>query len=443
MTRPANQGYRRDLNLSETEDELVVIDNLGGAGIHKDLRLIQNNLRNTSVIGFSTITSDRFFNTGITHVIQITKLETVNTEEERSFTIELDNPHHIDLGHQVEIRNIKINDSNNNSTLNGFHYVSEVLSDEGTGENGRKYKFILPTDYIFDNPKVKVGSTKVRITPKDDFVFTNDDVVGLSTNVTFKTVDPDGATGTVTLNKGTDYYVCNSDGLSQFKLSYFPSKYSSADGTQVGIQTINASEIDYTLKVYSFTFIRKDIVIQDNLINFIKPEEEFVSDDDTAFRFFRSVDDEETTGSLNSTFNLSRILISDTKSKMKKRYEKKKDITSTKDIKYEGTVIVDDPDNYNNNETFVGNNKAGVFIGGTRAFSADNNPWDDEDPDASNALVTKSEQVSISEIVFDSDIRIDGLGSDIGTVDTTAGAYTHKVPIVVNGETYFLLVVAN
>ena len=49
-----NQGYRRDLNLSETESEAEAINNLGGAGISDDLRFIQNNLRNTSKIGFST-----------------------------------------------------------------------------------------------------------------------------------------------------------------------------------------------------------------------------------------------------------------------------------------------------------------------------------------------------------------------------------------------------
>ena len=38
-----NQGYRRDLNLSETVSEAEAINNLGGAGISDDLRLIQNN----------------------------------------------------------------------------------------------------------------------------------------------------------------------------------------------------------------------------------------------------------------------------------------------------------------------------------------------------------------------------------------------------------------
>ena len=40
----SNQGYRRDLNLSETENEEQAISNLMGTGIDADLRYLQNNL---------------------------------------------------------------------------------------------------------------------------------------------------------------------------------------------------------------------------------------------------------------------------------------------------------------------------------------------------------------------------------------------------------------
>ena len=38
-----NQGYRRDLNLSETTDDEKALDNLMGTGISNDLRYLQNN----------------------------------------------------------------------------------------------------------------------------------------------------------------------------------------------------------------------------------------------------------------------------------------------------------------------------------------------------------------------------------------------------------------
>ena len=448
-----DQGYRRDLNLGETENEIQVINNLGGAGIADDLRLIQNNLRNTSKIGFCTIT-DGFFNTGISTVIQISGLSKTtqtsfgqggSTSSLIDFTIELDPPQYIEAGHQVEIRNILKSTSDiNPSVLNGFYYVNQVIND------GQQYKFELPDEFSLgsEDPAVvanqTLGFSTVRITPRDSFTFTKDDVVGLSSDVTFT-----GA-GATTLTKGRDYYVCDSDGLSKFKLSYFPSGYSSNDGSQVGIQTIDVTGIDYASSpTQFFTFIRKNIVTQENLLNFIRPDTGTEGADESGgFRFFRSADDPDVSGGLNEVFNGTGDILDVTRFQLNSRYEKTKSISSTKDIKYEGAVIIKDPDGYNAGEIPVGTDiSPGVFIAGTRAFSADNNPWTDEDENnaggVANALVTKSFQVRVNEIVFEDDIRIDGLGSDIGTVNTTAGAYTHKVPIVVNGETYFLLLVAN
>ena len=57
----ANQGYRRDLNLSETENEEKAISNLMGTGIDVDLRYLQNNLRNVSKIPFNNVDSAGFF----------------------------------------------------------------------------------------------------------------------------------------------------------------------------------------------------------------------------------------------------------------------------------------------------------------------------------------------------------------------------------------------
>ena len=451
-----DQGYRRDLNLGETENEIQVINNLGGAGIADDLRLIQNNLRNTSKIGFCTIT-DGFFNTGISTVIQISGLSKTtqtafgqggSTSSLIDFTIELDPPQYIEAGHQVEIRNILKSTSDiNPSVLNGFYYVNQVIND------GQQYKFELPDEFSLgsEDPVVvanpTLGFSTVRITPRDSFTFTKDDVVGLSSDVTFT-----GA-GATTLTKGRDYYVCDSDGLSKFKLSYFPSGYSSNDGSQVGIQTIDVTGIDYASSpTQFFTFIRKNIVTQENLLNFVRPDTgNDGADESGGFRFFRSADDPDVSGGLNEIFNGTGEILDTTRFQLNSRYEKTKSISSTKDIKYEGAVIIKDPDGYNAGEIPVGTDiSPGVFIAGTRAFSADNNPWTDEDEivnpgtGVANALVTKSFQVSVNEIVFEDAIRIDGLGSDIGTLTgKNAGDYTHKVPVVVNGETYFLLLVAN
>jgi len=470
-----NQGYRRDLNLSETESEAEAINNLGGAGISDDLRIIQNNLRNTSKIGFSTI-SNGFFKTGSSTVVKITGITTIteviqaDTQDTPDFYkltnlhIELDAPLFIDSGHQVEIRNIqKSNTDSSDSILNGFRYVGIASAIDGV--DGALYDFELPDTLVIDGETegngfdlkgevpVISGSSTVRITPRDDFVFTKDDVVGLSTDVKFLVSDP--GVGSTTLIAGRDYYVCDSDGLSQFKLSYYPSDFDNTEnqGTQVGIQTINVTGIDYTspsdVEKRSFTFIRKDVVTQENLINFIQPDVD--TEEEGGFRLFRTIDDPDISETLNGIFEVSNTILDDTRFDLSKRYQINKDIASTKDVKYEGVVIVKDPDQFNSGTTAVNSDDSpGVFIAGTRAFSSDNNPWTDEDEllnpgtGTENALVTRSEQIGIGEVKFADAIRIDGLGSDKGTLtNTKAGDYTHKLPVVINGETYFLLMVAN
>jgi len=470
-----NQGYRRDLNLSETESEAEAINNLGGAGISDDLRIIQNNLRNTSKIGFSTI-SNGFFKTGSSTVVKITGITTIteviqaDTQDTPDFYkltnlhIELDAPLFIDSGHQVEIRNIqKSNTDSSDSILNGFRYVGIASAIDGV--DGALYDFELPDTLVIDGETegngfdlkgevpVISGLSTVRITPRDDFVFTKDDVVGLSTDVKFLVSDP--GVGSTTLIAGRDYYVCDSDGLSQFKLSYYPSDFDNTEnqGTQVGIQTINVTGIDYTspsdVEKRSFTFIRKDVVTQENLINFIQPDVD--TEEEGGFRLFRTIDDPDISETLNGIFEVSNTILDDTRFDLSKRYQINKDIASTKDVKYEGVVIVKDPDQFNSGTTAVNSDDSpGVFIAGTRAFSSDNNPWTDEDEllnpgtGTENALVTRSEQIGIGEVKFADAIRIDGLGSDKGTLtNTKAGDYTHKLPVVINGETYFLLMVAN
>ena len=155
----SNQGYRRDLNLSETESEAEAINNLGGAGISDDLRFIQNNLRNTSKIGFSTI-GNEFFKTGTSTVVKITGITTItqviqaDTQDTpdfyklTGFNIELDAPLFIDSGHQIEIRNIqKSSTDSSDSILNGFHYVGITSAIDGVDGASVSYTHLtLPTN---------------------------------------------------------------------------------------------------------------------------------------------------------------------------------------------------------------------------------------------------------------------------------------------------------
>ena len=80
----ANQGYRRDLDLLETPNYFTAIDNLGGVGISFDLQIIQNNLRNISTAGFSTLT-DGFFDFGTTSNFVFTNDDPIKFDTSVSF----------------------------------------------------------------------------------------------------------------------------------------------------------------------------------------------------------------------------------------------------------------------------------------------------------------------------------------------------------------------
>jgi hypothetical protein len=299
-----NQGFRRDLNLDETANETVAINNLAGAGIADDLRVIQNNLRNISTLSCDTVS-------------------------------------------------------------NGF------------------FSF-----------------------PNNEFVFTDDDIVEISANVTI---------GETNLTSNTEYFICNSNTETQFKLSTTPST--------IGINTIIPSDV--SVFPIEITFIRKDAVTQDNIINFIQPQFQ-----DENFSYLDG-------NSLNRTF--SSVLSQNETAKffISRKYRADEDRTTGEDLNYEGTVSISDPVSLNVNSTGLSSSKSpGVYIGDTRAFSSDNNPWSEDIPTSS--LLTNSTEVSIGELNFANNITIEG----ITTTSITSGlatSFTHKLPVVINGETYYLL----
>ena len=295
-----NQGFRKDLNLAENTNDTTSINNLAGAGIADDLRIIQNNLRNISILFCDTVT-DWFF----------------------SF-------------------------------------------------------------------------------PNNEFVFTDDDIVGVSTNVTI---------GATTLTFGAEYFICNSNGETQFKLSTTPST--------VGINTIIISDVTGI----AVTFVRKDPVTQDNIVNYIQPQYQ-----DENFSYLSGTNINSALRGVSSQNETARFFIT-------QKYRSDEDRTTSKDLNYEGTVSISDPVNLNVNSAGLSNAKSpGIYIGDTRAFSSDNNPWSED----TSALLTNSTEVSIGELNFANNITIEGITATSAT-SVLATTFTHKLPVVINGETYYLL----
>ena len=300
-----NQGLRKDLNLAEIPIDAQALNNLAGEGIAGDLRILSNNLRNTSSIAY-------------------------------------------------------------NSNLNGF--------------------FTFPES--------------------QQAVFTNDDVVSVGTTVSF---------ASTTLQPSVEYFICNSDGESQFKISLTPST------SDVGLSTITISG---TPSPAAFNIIRKNPVHKENLINFIEPE---VQD---AIGEFSWIDN------LNASFDESGSNIDSARYFIEKKYQNGRDLSNDRDIKYEGSVTISDPANLNANKVGLDDPKSpGVFIGDTRAFSSNDQPW----TETGTSIETSSETVSIGELTFNGDVKIEGLNVENQSSNVGIKSYTHKLPVVIDGTTYFIL----
>ena len=247
--------------------------------------------------------------------------------------------------------------------------------------------------------------------------------------------------GTTILSPNTDYYVSDSDGLSKFKLSRTPSTFIAVDSinTNVGFNTITIAG-GASLTPDNFQFNRKDPVHQQQIINYIQPD---IQDDEFAYL----------DGSVNDVMDSTQANIETAEYFMGKKYRGDSDTTTTDPIAFEGSVVVNDPNNYNNVASNITNNNPvrrspGVYIGDTRAFSSDNNPWNK----VGTALTTSAEEVSIGELAFldgTNSMVITGIGTDIRPVSgEIASSFTHKIPVKIqdangNQESYFLLLTEN
>lgn len=330
-----NQGFRKDLNFSEPINDTNALNNLGGAGIANDLRIIQNNLRNKDVLTWTAAP-------GAT--------------------------------------------GDNYDALTGLFKFPEV-------------------DLIFTNDD--------QVTPATDVLSLSDNTVGV-------------------LTAGTTYFIVSSDSQTQFGLS----ERSSTD--PLGISTITGAIQPYA----SIEFVRSCPVTFENTLNFIEP---------TLLSGFRYVD------SLNGTFNSIRGNIDFAKFDINRKFRTNVD-TITEDLfKTEGSIFVGDPAEFNQSEGNLDSSSSpGVFIGTTRAFSSDNNPWEK----IGTALQTEGHFVSIADLIIDglsntssveakqyngssnatrNNIRINGLDVTTDGYSLVASDFTHKLPIVVNGETYYML----
>ncbi len=424
----ANQGYRRDLNLEETINDTVALDNLAGAGTADDISYLQNNLRNSSTIPFNSIDSDGFFSSENDRLISISSISSEgnndalgNPIDQSKITVGLTDSYLIKFGDLVELSGITELGA---TDLNAQYSVTAVSPD-------LKTITFVKSGLHYDNSSLSLSGVSFKLKAQNIFVFTDGDIININENVTI---------GGVNFTENTNYFVVQSNGISKFKLS------TTSGGSAISIAGGATANPD------NFQFKRQDSVHQQQIINFIKPE---IQDEED----FSYSDD------INGLFDLTQSNIESAEYFTLKKFRGDKSVTTTDSIKFEGSINLHDPDNYNQTGNLVTNKNPdgstipnapapGIYIGGTRAFSSDNNPWVESagTGSANGKLTTESEEVSIGELAFldgNNSMVITGIDNDVSTVSgVVASSFTHKLPVQIqdssgNKETYYLLVTEN
>ena len=407
----SNQGYRRDLNLQETTNDTVALDNLAGAGTADDISYLQNNLRNTSNVGFNKIDSNGFFSFATDRLISASAISTEGDGTNTTITVTLTNSYLLKFGDLVELEGIT-----ENTSLNAQYSVNAVSPD-------LKTITFVKSGLNYTNSGLSLSGVSFKLKVQNIFVFTDEDVVNLTENVTI---------GGVSLTENTNYYVIESDGISKFKLS------TTLGGSAITIAGNSTANPD------NFQFKRKDDVHQQQVINYIPPE-------------VQDTEDFNYPSDINGTIDTTQGNIESAEYFTVKKYRSDQSITTPDSIKFEGSINLHDPDNYNQTGSLVTNQGVtgapapGIYIGDTRAFSSDNNPWVESAGTGSvnGKLTTESEEVSIGELAFldgNNSMVITGIDNDVSTVSgVVASSFTHKIPIQVqdgsgNKESYYLLV---
>lgn len=418
-----NQGYRRDLNLEETPDDGAAFDNLAGAGAAADIRLLQNNLRNTSKVGFNTVDAQGFFSFASDRRIGISSLFSSQQGTGNSvITINLTEPYEVKVGYLVELKGIT--GVSSAVSLNGQYTVQTVTPDST--------QLTLTNELInYTEFGMNISSVQFILKPQNIFTFTDGDLVGVSTNVTI-----DGKT----FDQDTTYYVTDSNAVNRFKLS------GTSGGSAISIGGNSTASND------NFSFVRNDAVQQQNLINYIEPDYQDTDNEGDDFSFLEGL-------TINESFDSAQTNTESAEYFTGKKYRGDEPVAVSDEIKFEGNVVLNDPANHITGPAGGVDSQyaPGIYIGNTRAFSSDNNPWSK----VGTELNTSSEEVSISELAFldgsilnnsqDGSMVIEGIASDVSTVSgqsadssLSGGNFTHKLPIKVqdengNQETYYLL----
>ena len=444
----ANQGYRKDLNLSEGAEDSAIWSNLYQAGLSNDLAILRNNLRNTSQLGISSLTLDTsavglasFFS------FQNSNYPPYTDGEAREVVFTNDDvvgfSHTVTFGTGAGATTVTGGSSPNyyvcsSNGLDKFK-ISVRASNETVGAG-----LVVGVSTIHEITSYPPETINGRAWAASGSIigFVHDGRKDLSrSGDSFSNLTASGGVGSGAVWNTSDYggtIEFANDGANPTGKA-IGTNYLVGDELTLPASSIGGgSDIKITITdVQDFRIIRKDPVIKNNLTNFIPPDVQ----DDGSFNWLdgKIVDVFDSTASNQDTANYF----------IGQKYKSNADTTTSKDIKMEGSSTIADPANSNASQANIdASDSPGVFIGATRAFSSDNNPWEKSGTaGASDAsLVSQTYEASIGELEFRDDIEITGISQvTVSPADPSLGSYSPgtkdlwKIPVVINGETYFLL----
>lgn len=448
-----NQGFVRSFNLDETIDAFKAINNLAKGSITTDLVVFANNAANitrlvfdrfdvdnsvtTSGDGSVFLQSDKIgtFGNGdpvrIKTIIKI--ISAIYNQVTDTLFLTLEEPHGINfsIGQvYVTLQNTYF-DGPGTTTLNDKSF----LAISGGGGNQ-----ILLTDIGFGETLGGLGTFAPNFNNVQRYPYIESFSLPLPTVI-----------GSPLAYDGI-YYIVFSNAINQFRVGRNYSRVSLID--QINFGTLNKNIV----------FERINQCTQQNLLNLSTP---IFEDQDFSY---------DVTGVLGRSFSenfslLESYLDNANYFRIKKYLTSSNNVFSEPELSFEGNLISSDPDAFNTIPTDLTNSSSpGIFILDkdlsttsnivkTRAYSDNTQPWEftggttleyevlrNKITGVRQSLTTQEMQIG-SLILADKSasgmIELDGVQSVVSIATPTIPAedssklrFTHKMPVLINGEVY-------
>lgn len=243
---------------------------------------------------------------------------------------------------------------------------------------------------------------------------------------------------------GTSLGSLSSDQL-YYVVQYNPKSGARSNQISFGLSlTVDGSLVALGSITSHLIFTRNDFVNQNNIINIASPQSRntfFL----TQTNLELEVDATYGVNNYNQGFSALEENLDRFSSLSAQKYTSNKSLATSNIINTQGFITTSDPAVHNTSQVNLNEvNSPGVYItdpfsdifeiSKTRAYSSDNQPW----VQGVTSLDTKSSQVNIGDLYFENDIKFDSIDG-FNTESGAASSFTHKIPIIIDGVEYFIL----